>query len=61
MSRFYIELTNENGKIVGLSGNKRIEVHAIVGNKRVASLTLRDSENGPVILNDNGDDISTAT
>ena len=59
--KYSVKLTRENGKTVTLAANEYIDIDVNAGNRRIAALTLRDSEYGPAVFNENDDDISSAT
>ena len=58
--KYSVKLTREDGKTVTLAANEYIDIDVNAGNRRIAALTLRDSEYGPAVFNENDRDIKIA-
>lgn len=62
MARIFASIESEKGKVVGTSGDEYLDIDILVGNRRLAALTVRKNEEGNfAVFNENDDDISTAT
>ena len=58
--KYFIKLIREGGKTVTLAANEYIEIEINASNRRIAALTVRDSEYGTAVFNENDRDIKIA-
>lgn len=61
MAKYYVRIESEKGKQVSVSGDEYVDIDIYAGNKRIASLTVRESDdrNGTAIYDQNDDEIVT--